>query len=424
MRILILGSGGREHAMARALISTEGTPPVLFCGPGNPGIAELATLVPLSPTDLPGLVAAARRHRIDLVLPGAESWLCAGVADALAAAGIPCCGPSQAAARLESSKAFTRLLTAPLGVPGPRFAIVQDHAQLTRTLEDWNGVPVIKADSLAAGKGVFLPESKAACLEIGAALLAGALGEAGRTLVVEERLFGEEASLFYACHGEHCTQLPHARDHKRLRDGDHGPNTGGMGAVSPSPAMTAELERMVREQIVLPTLRELTRRGTPFVGFLFVGLMLCAGRPHLLEFNVRLGDPEAQALLPRLAPGEFLRLCQATAAGQLASFSLGLADGYTCAIVLASPGYPEQSRTGEVIALDPAAIADAGAWLLHSGTQQRGAELVTAGGRVLTVVAQADSAAAARRRAYRAADAVRFAGLQRRSDIGTTQEVP
>ena len=424
MRILILGSGGREHAMARALATAASEPQVeLYCGPGNPGIAELATILPLSPTDPPGVVAAARRQQINLVIPGPEKWLCAGIADALAAADIACCGPSAAAAQLESSKAFTRLLTAPLGVPGPRFAIVRDPAQLRQTIADWEGVPVIKADSLAAGKGVFLPDDKAACLEAGTALLAGALGSAGQTVVVEERLQGEEASLFYACHGEHCIALPHARDHKRLLDGDQGPNTGGMGAISPSPAITAEQEQLVRTRIVLPTLRELVRRGTPFVGFLFVGLMLCEGHPQLLEFNVRLGDPEAQAILPRLAPGEFLRLCQATAAGRLADFVLRVDEKPTCAIVLASAGYPDTPQGGEVIAIDPATRAWAKAWLLHGGTEQRGPELITAGGRVLTVVAQDESADAARRRAYRAADAVRFAGLQRRSDIGLSSGI-
>lgn len=418
MRVLILGGGGREHAMVRALASAEREPPVLFCGPGNPGIAAMATTLPLRPTDIPEVVTATRRHRIDLVIPGAESWLCAGVADALAAAGVACCGPSQAAAQLEASKSFTRLLTSPLGVPGPRFAIVHDDAELARTLSGWDGVPVIKADSLAAGKGVFLPDSKEECQDIGAALLAGSLGAAGRTLVVEERLHGEEASLFYACHGEACVAIPHARDHKRLLDGDRGPNTGGMGAVSPSPAITAAVELSVREQIVRPTLRAMNERGTPFVGFLFVGVMLTGKGPQLLEFNVRLGDPEAQALLPRFVPGEFLRLCQATAAGRLADFALRLGDECTCAIVLASQGYPESPHTGAVIAIDETVIARAGAWLLHSGTQQRGAELVTAGGRVLTVVAQADSPAAARAHAYEAADAVRFAGMQRRSDIG------
>lgn len=422
MKVLVLGSGGREHAMVRALLSGGTRPPRLFCAPGNPGIAESANTLRLRADDVQAVVAAARSESIDLVVPGPESSLCAGVADALNVAGIACCGPSKAAAQLESSKAFTRTLTAPLDVPGPRFAIVSTQSELDAALARFAEAPVLKADGLASGKGVFLFDSKDDCNRIGAALLAGSLGDAGRTLVLEERLRGEEASLFYACHGEQCIELPNARDHKRLLDGDRGPNTGGMGAVSPSPLISEGIARMVREKIVRPTLRALTQRGTPFVGFLFVGLMLTKNGPELLEFNVRLGDPEAQAILPRLQPGEFLRLCQATARGALDDFRLRTDDGHTCAIVLASRGYPEQPQVGDQISIDQHALAHAGAWLLHSGTAQRDGALYTAAGRVMTVVARAPSANAAHERAYRAANAVHFAGQMRRSDIGFSSD--
>lgn len=403
---------------ALATASSESSDVRLFCAPGNVGTAEHATNLPLRADDVPAIVTAAVNIGINLVIPGPESSLCAGVQDALSAAGIACCGPSRAAAQLESSKAFTRTLTAPLHVPGPRFAIVRDRTQLVAALRDFSDVPVLKADGLSGGKGVFLLDDKDACEALGADLLVGSLGDAGRTLVLEERLHGEEASLFYACHGERCVPLPHARDHKRLSDGDQGPNTGGMGAVSPSPSLTDDLERTVRTQIVEPTLRELARRGTPFVGFLFVGLMLTAQGPALLEFNVRLGDPEAQAILPRLLPGEFLRLCRATAAGTLDGFELGVSDRSTCAIVLASRGYPNKPQLGDAITIDTPALRRSGAFLLHSGTEQRGATLHTAAGRVMTVVASADTPPDARQRAYAAAGAVHFNGQLRRSDIG------
>lgn len=396
----------------------------LFCAPGNVGTADHATNLPLRADDVPAIVTAAANIGIDLVIPGPESSLCAGVQDALAAVGIACCGPSRAAAQLESSKAFTRTLTAPLHVPGPRFAIVRDRAQLATALRDFSDVPVMKADGLAGGKGVFLLDSNEACEQTGAALLAGSLGDAGRTLVIEERLRGEEASLFYACHADRCVPLPHARDHKRLCDGDRGPNTGGMGAVSPSPSLTGDLEHTVRAQIVEPTLRELVQRGTPFIGFLFVGLMLTEKGPALLEFNARLGDPEAQAILPRLLPGEFLRLCRATAAGRLDGFELGVSGHSTCAIVLASRGYPSSPQLGDAITIDTPALRRSGAVILHSGTEQRGATLHTAAGRVMTVVASADTPPGARQKAYAAASAVHFHGQTRRSDIGLVSEPP
>ena len=417
-RILILGSGGREHALALAL-STAGRQHVeLLCAPGNPGIAELATLIPLAGDDVAALVQAARAHAVDWVLPGGETWLCAGLADALASVGIPCIGPSQAAAQLEASKVFSRTLTAPLQVPGPRFVVVRSEAELDAALAGWIGLPVIKADGLAAGKGVFLPDTIEDCRQAGRELLAGALGAAGTTLLVEERLHGEEASLFFACCGSQTVALSHARDHKRLLDGDRGPNTGGMGAISPSPIATPAIEREVHERIVRPTLQALADRGTPFVGFLFVGVMLTERGPMLLEFNVRWGDPEAQAVLPRLRDGDFFRICQAMAQGSLRQVAPTIEPRASCAVVLASAGYPQAARRGDVITLDQAAIDALGARILHSGTQRQGSRLLTAGGRVMTAVALADDADTARRSAYHAADAVHFAGQQRRNDIG------
>lgn len=418
-RILIVGSGGREHALALALASARpATDLDLLCCPGNPGIADVARLITGVGSDVDAIVRVAVEHSVDFVLPGGETFLCAGLADALARVGIACVGPTQAAAQLEASKVFTRILTAPHGVPGPHFAVVCSESDLRQALDTWSGLPVIKADGLAAGKGVFLPETIEACWQTGRALLAGSLGAAGTTLLLEERLYGEEASLFYACAGADVVALSHARDHKRLLDDDCGPNTGGMGAISPSPFLTPALEQEIEARIVRSTLQALVARGTPFVGFLFVGVMLTARGPMLLEFNVRWGDPEAQAVLPRLRDGDFLRICQALACGTLSQIQPQIDASHSCAVVLASADYPQSPRSSERIEIDPQALAASGGRVLHSGTMRCGPDLYTAGGRVLTVVAQGSDADGARGRAYRAADAVRFAGLQRRSDIG------
>lgn len=400
MRVLIIGSGGREHAMARALRSDAATEIELFIAPGNPGTEALGRNVAVAAGDVAGLVELVRRERIELVIPGPELPLCAGLADALARLpGVLCCGPSAAAAQLEGSKLFTRQLTGPLGVPGPRFEVVRSAAELDAALDRFASPPVLKADGLCAGKGVLLPPTLADCRRLGRELLDGRLGTAGRTLVLEERLVGSEASLFYACHGEQLLALPHARDYKRASDGDTGPNTGGMGAQSPNPAVTPALCDEVTQRIVRPTLRALAQRGTPFVGFLFVGLMLTAAGPQLLEFNVRLGDPEAQAILPRLGDGEFLRLCLAVAGGRLHELELRPSAGPTCAVVLAASGYPDAPMLGSTLEVAEK-LATAGRWFVHAGTARHGGQLTVSGGRVGAVVAQAATAEAARQLAY------------------------
>lgn len=415
-RVLLLGSGGREHAMARALRTAPAIE--LFIAPGNPGMQALGEVLPLDLSDLAAVARTAAELRIEVVVPGPERLLCAGLADALHTAGVACCGPTAAAARLEGSKIFMRELTAPLGVPGPRFTIVRTAADLgaaMRAVAAWGSVPVVKADGLAGGKGVSLPASPRECIEHAERLLASG------PVLLEERLHGEEASLFFACHGADCVALPSARDHKRLHDGDHGPNTGGMGAVSPSPALTPDLAEEVRARIVQPVLAALCDRGTPFVGFLFAGLMLTARGPMLLEFNVRLGDPEAQAILPRLGAGELLRLVLATARGRLKELHPAVDPRPTCAVVLCAPGYPDEPALGTEITLAPglaAAGAESDAWLLHAGTREEQGRLRSAGGRVLNLVARGDTAAAARARAYQALRGVRLAGMHFRTDIG------
>lgn len=421
-RILVVGSGGREHAICRALDSGDdgGAPPALLCAPGNPGTARHADNVRCAADDIPALVALARDRAVDLVLPGPEGPLAAGLADALAAAGIPCCGPVRAAAQLEASKAFARTLAAAAGVPGPGFAIVRTPAELADRIAGWDGVPVLKADGLCAGKGVLLPDEKDDCLTLGKELLDGRLGAAGRVLVLEERLHGVEASLIFACHGEQAVALPSARDYKRLRDGERGPNTGGMGAVSPSPAVSGALQAEVRATIVAPLLHALARRGTPYVGFLYVGLMLTAHGPRLLECNVRLGDPEAQVILPRLRPGEFLRLCRALAAGRLEGLTLTTEPAAACAVVLAAAGYPAQPQphSAQPLRIDPA-LHTPDRWLIHAGTRRdEGGALRASGGRIAAVVARGTSIAEARARAYEGVDLVHGEALIHRRDIG------
>lgn len=415
-RVLLLGSGGREHAMAQAL----GTAPELelLIAPGNPGMARLGELLPVDLADVAAVARLSAERRVDVVVPGSESLLCAGIADALQAVSIACCGPTAAAARLEGSKVFMRELTAPLGIPAPRFAIVRAAADLDAALTicaSWGGVPVVKADGLAGGKGVWLPANLDECAERAAQLLSRG------PVLLEERLHGEEASLFFACHGTTSVLLPSARDHKRLLDGDRGPNTGGMGAISPSPLLTPALAERIHEGIVQPVLASLAARGAPFVGFLFAGLMISEQGPRLLEFNVRLGDPEAQAVLPRLGEGEFLRLVRAIAEDRLTGFRMTIDPRPTCAVVVCAPGYPEAPALGAEIGIAPqlaAARTTDDAWLLHAGTRLHDGGLRSAGGRVLTIVGRGESAAAARQHAYQALRGVQLAGRHVRTDIG------
>jgi phosphoribosylamine--glycine ligase len=414
-RILVVGSGGREHAICRALRTDPEVE--LLVAPGNPGTAALGRNCAVAATDVAGLLALAKSEGVALVVPGPEAALVCGLADALAAAAVPCCGPCQRAARLESSKRYMRELTQSAGVPGARYVVVTRSAELSDAVASFAAPPVVKADGLAAGKGVLLPDDAAACVAAARELLAGSLGEAGRVVVLEERLVGVEASLFYLCDGVTALALPHARDHKRIFDGDAGPNTGGMGAVSPNPAIDAEVEARVRSTIVEPTLATLAEAGAPFRGFLFAGVMLTGAGPRLLEFNVRLGDPEAQAILPRLAPGSFADLCLGAATGALAGGQVTTAPGATCAVVLAAAGYPGPPRTGDEIRV-ALGLERSERWLDHAGTRRDGDRLVTAGGRVAAVVARGSDAVAARQSAYAGIAEVSFDGMQYRRDIG------
>ncbi len=407
MRVLLVGSGGREHALAWALAASP-LLTKLWVAPGNPGIAALAELAPVAATDIPGLTAFARDNGVDLVVPGPEAPLVAGLADAMAAAGIACCGPSAAAAQLEGSKAFAKEVAEAAGIPTARWERFTDAAA-ARDFAGRRGVPVvIKADGLAAGKGVVVAQTEA---EADAAIdRLAALGP----IIVEECLHGEEVSLFALCDGADAVFLGTARDHKRVGDGDKGPNTGGMGAISPAPGFDPA---PAMDRIIRPALAEMARRGTPFRGVLFAGLMLTESGAALIEFNVRFGDPECQALMARLQ-SDLLPALLAACEGELSAFDLRFRADFSCAVVMAARGYPDAPEGGGVIAGLDRAAAVPGALVFHAGTALRGAQLVAAGGRVLTICGTGPDPATARVAAYRAVDAVQWDGGFCRRDIG------
>jgi phosphoribosylamine--glycine ligase len=418
MRVLVIGSGGREHALCWAIAASP-LLEKLWCAPGNPGIASVAECVPIGVMDFPELVAFAVANKVDLVVPGPEAPLVAGITDAMQAAGIACCGPSMAAAQLEGSKTFTKEIADAAGVPTAKWERFED-AEAAREFVRRRGVPiVIKADGLAAGKGVVVATTEFEALTaIDAIMERRAFGEAGASVVIEEFLVGEEVSLFALCDGRSAVLLGSAQDHKRVGDGDVGPNTGGMGAYAPVPAFPPAAERDAFERVVLPVLAEMEARGTPFRGVLFAGLMLTVDGPKLIEFNVRFGDPECQVLLSRLR-SDLLPALQAVCDGELAHFDVRLFDTAAIAVVLAARGYPEApERGGAIRGLEQAAeVADAR--VFHAGTEQDvDGTIRAAGGRVLTVCATGNTLTAARDRAYEAVDRIDWPTGFCRRDIG------
>jgi phosphoribosylamine--glycine ligase len=412
-KVLIVGGGGREHALAQALARSP-QQPRLLAAPGNPGIAELATTFPVSAEDIPAQVALAREQQVDLVVVGPEVPLVAGLADALAREGIACFGPSAAAAALEGSKAFCKEVMAAAGVPTARHTVVTTVEQ-GMTAIDGSYPAVIKADGLAAGKGVVI----AADEEEARAALTEFLVEhkfATEQVVVEEHLVGEELSLFALCDGRNAVPLSSARDFKRIFDGDRGPNTGGMGSYSPMPAIGPSQARQICEQIHQPVVEEMARRGTPFHGLLYAGLILTAEGAKVIEFNARFGDPETQAILPRLRSDLLALLSAATTPGGLGGVELEWDPRPAVTVVLASAGYPQSSSRGDVITGLP--MVPGTVFVNHAGTATDPAgQLVTAGGRVLAITALGDDLNAARTSAYAAADVIRFDGKQLRRDI-------
>jgi len=417
MRILVVGSGGREHALCWA-ISASPLCETFYCAPGNAGIAELAEIVDIGVEDVTRLVKFARGNAIDLVVPGPEAALVAGLADACAEVGIRCFGPSAAAARLEGSKSFMKEVASAAGAPTAAYARFDDPARARAYLREQGAPIVVKADGLAAGKGVVvaatLAEAEAAIAEIMEARVHGA---AGASVVIEECLAGEEVSFFALCDGSNAIPLGAAQDHKRAFDGDQGPNTGGMGAYSPPPVFTPELEAEVMARIVRPALAEMARRGTPFRGVLFAGLMLTADGPKLLEFNVRFGDPECQVLMLRLM-SDLVPALLAACDGTLDRFSLRLYPDPAILVVMAANGYPGSYAKGSEIRGLAEAATVPGVTIFHAGTRREGERVLANGGRVLGIGATGKTLAEARAAAYGAIARIDWPEGFCRKDIG------
>ena len=412
MRVLLIGSGGREHALAWALAASP-LLTKLWAAPGNPGIAHHAECVPIAADDIPRLVAFAREQGVDLVVPGPEAPLVAGLADALGEAGLACCGPSAAAARIEGSKAFAKEVCGAAGVPTARWERFESAAEAHDFVRRRGAPIVVKADGLASGKGVVV----AATIEAAEAAVDALLAPGG-ALVIEEYLEGQEASVFALCDGQHAVFLGAARDHKRVGEGDTGPNTGGMGAVSPVPGFhDPDAAEHVMSGIIRPVLAELAARGTPFRGVLFAGLILTAEGAKVIEFNARFGDPECQALLPRLR-SDLLPALVAACEGELSDFALHWRTEASCAVVMAARGYPgEPARGGAIRGLERAESVPS-ALVFQAGTREADGALVADGGRVLTLVGLGSDPAAAREAAYRAVATVDWPDGFCRKDIG------
>ncbi len=416
MNVLLIGSGGREHALAWAL---SGSPlqTKLICAPGNPGIAELAECVPLDVSNHAGVIAFCYAQSIEFVIVGPEAPLVAGLTDALAAAGIKHFGPSQAAAQLEGSKGFTKDLCAEFGIPTGAYGRFKTAASAMDYLAHQSLPIVVKADGLAAGKGVVIAATRDQAEAAIDACFAGAFGDAGSEVVIEEFLDGEEASFFALCDGAHALALATAQDHKRVGNGDTGPNTGGMGAYSPAPVMTPEMVERTMREIIAPTVAGMTARGTPFKGVLFAGLMITKDGPQLIEYNVRFGDPETQVLMMRLK-SDLLAAMLATADGVLDQFTMQWRDDVALTVVMAANGYPGLPDKGtEIRGLDAAAATE-GVEIFHASTKRDGSRLVADGGRVLNVTARGKTVAEAQARAYAAIAKVDWPGGFCRTDIG------
>jgi phosphoribosylamine--glycine ligase len=419
-KVVVIGSGAREHALVRALLGgarTGGDAREVVAIPGNAGIAQEARCVPAAGT-AEALAAAALWEKPDLVVVGPEAPLAEGLADRLAQEHIPCFGPTAAAARIEASKAFAKEVMAQAGVPTAAAVVFDDPRKAKAYV---SGPCVVKLDGLAAGKGVIVCDDAAAAERaIDELWRVGEQGTGSVRLLVEERLQGPELSLMALTDGTNVVPLAPARDHKRLQDGDRGPNTGGMGAMSPPRDATPELIAEVLRTVLEPTVREMASRGTPFRGALYAGLILTDQGPRVLEFNCRLGDPEAQAILLRLR-SDPLPVFRACAEGTLPNAALDWDPRPAVAIVIAAAGYPASPRPGDEIDGLPDVEQSDDLWLLHAGTKVKDGKFVTAGGRVLTVAALGDDPAAARERAYRAAARIRIKGAQMRRDIAAAE---
>ena len=416
MNVLLIGNGGREHALAWAL-SASAQLTQLYCAPGNAGIADVADCVDVDIANHTAVIDFCKRQNIDLVVVGPEAPLVGGLADDLRTAGIKCFGPSSAAAQLEGSKAFTKALCDEAHVPTAAYGRFDD-APSAKAYAEKQPVPiVVKADGLAAGKGVIIASTHEQAANAIDACFEGAFGAAGNEVVIEEFMVGEEASFFALVDGENALALATAQDHKRAGDGETGANTGGMGAYSPAPVMTEALNAQVMDKIIMPTVRTMAARGTPFSGVLYAGLMITDEGPKLIEYNVRFGDPETQVLMMRLK-SDLLALLVATCDGKLGDVDLSWHDNVALTVVMAASGYPDAPKRGSVIAGIEAAGALDDVEIFHAGTKRANGALVANGGRVLNVTARGNSVTAAQTLAYEAIGLINWPEGFCRRDIG------
>ena len=416
MNILILGGGGREHALAWAVLQNPKCDK-LIVAPGNAGIAQIADCAEIDIEDGGAVVNLAEENAIDFVIIGPEAPLVAGVADRLREAGLLVLGPSAAAARLEASKAFTKEICAAVGAPTAAYGHFTDAAAAKAYVRKQGAPIVVKADGLAAGKGVIVAETTAQAETAIDDMFGGAFGSAGAEVVIETFMTGEEASFFVLCDGETVLPIGTAQDHKRADEGDTGPNTGGMGAYSPAPVLTEVITQAALDTIIGPTVAELARRGTPYQGVLYAGLMIVDGQPRLVEYNVRFGDPECQVLMMRLG-AQALDLMHAAAEHRLAELTVNWAEDHALTVVLAARGYPGAHATGTVISGLDDAPETSFQMCFHAGTRQDGGRIVAAGGRVLNATARGDTLRAARDRAYALAATINWPEGRYRRDIG------
>ncbi|MGI9403168.1 MAG: phosphoribosylamine--glycine ligase [Hyphomicrobium sp.] len=416
MNVLLIGSGGREHALAWA-ISASPLLSKLYCAPGNGGISDVAECVPLPVADHEAVIRFCKENNVDFVIVGPEAPLVAGIVDDLTTAGIKCFGPTQAAARLEGSKAFTKDLCREFNIPTGTYGRFTDPDAAKAYLAGQPLPIVVKADGLAAGKGVVIAETRADAEAAIDACFSGVFGKAGEEVVVEEFLHGEEASVFALVDGTTALALAAAQDHKRVGDGDTGPNTGGMGAYSPAPVMTDELIARTIDEIIRPTVAAMEKRGTPFKGVLYAGLMITSEGPKLIEYNVRFGDPEMQVLVMRLK-SDLLAALLATADGTLNTFDLQWHDDAALTVVMAGNGYPGTPLKGTQIKGLSEAAQDADVEIFHAGTRRDGDRILANGGRVLNVTARGKTVAEAQARAYAAIAKIDWPGGFCRNDIG------
>ena len=416
MRVLLVGSGGREHALAWALSAS----PLLtkfYCAPGNAGIEAVAECVPIAAMDFAGLVAFALEKKIDFAVIGADPPLVGGLWDAFEAAGIRATGPSKAAAVLEGSKGFVKDLCAEAGIPTAAYRRFRDAAA-AKAFADTLGLPVvIKADGLGAGKGVIVAETAADAHKAIDFMFEGGFGASGHEVVVEEFMDGEEGSFFALSDGETVIPLAGAQDHKRVFDGDKGPNTGGMGAYSPAPVLPPAMEALAMERFIKPTVAAMKAKGIPYVGVMYLGLMFTKDGPKLVEYNCRFGDPETQVMMPRLK-SDLLTALIAMRDGMLHEIDLRWSDDVALTVAMASKGYPGAYEKGHVITGLDAAARLPGVQIFHAGTERRGDDIVAVSGRVLSVTATGKTVAEAQARAYAAVDLIHWDGCFARRDIG------